>query len=303
MSQMGPGCSAEALAPLDRAVRRAGGRNPGRSNRRSSAEYRSRGPRHVCYRRSHEARCYDDDAGECPGALTDDSVRSPGASAPGLRRAVTRPHIREETTMHDHRKLGRELGLFDTDPLIGAGLPYWLPDGAAVRHALEEYIRDRRAAGRLPARVLARARQAGAVRDLRALVALQRGHVPADGSRRRAGRPAAEPLSPPRGDLPLPLPQLPRTAPADGRAGRHVPLRAVGRARRADPGPGDPAQRRAHLLHPGPGDRGGAGGAGADPPGVRGARHHARPATGSPCPAPAGSTSPRPRCGGGPPPC
>jgi threonyl-tRNA synthetase len=44
--------------------------------------------------------------------------------------------------MYDHRKLGRELGLFDTDPLIGAGLPYWLPDGAVVRHALEEYIRD-----------------------------------------------------------------------------------------------------------------------------------------------------------------
>jgi len=43
--------------------------------------------------------------------------------------------------MHDHRKLGRELGLFDTDPLIGSGLPYWLPDGAIVRHALEEYIR------------------------------------------------------------------------------------------------------------------------------------------------------------------
>ncbi|WP_405718789.1 threonine--tRNA ligase [Streptomyces sp. NBC_00046] len=49
--------------------------------------------------------------------------------------------------MHDHRKLGRELGLFDTDPLIGAGLPYWLPDGAAVRHTLEEYVRtaERRA--------------------------------------------------------------------------------------------------------------------------------------------------------------
>ncbi len=44
--------------------------------------------------------------------------------------------------MPDHRKLGRELGLFDTDPLIGAGLPYWLPDGAIVRHTLEEYIRD-----------------------------------------------------------------------------------------------------------------------------------------------------------------
>ncbi|PZF84343.1 threonine--tRNA ligase [Jiangella anatolica] len=42
--------------------------------------------------------------------------------------------------MHDHRKLGRELELFGSDPLIGAGLPYWLPAGAAVRHALEEYV-------------------------------------------------------------------------------------------------------------------------------------------------------------------
>ncbi|MFE5023988.1 threonine--tRNA ligase [Streptomyces sp. NPDC056656] len=52
-----------------------------------------------------------------------------------------------EGPKHDHRRLGRELGLFDTDPLIGAGLPYWLPDGAAVRHTLEEYIRtaERRA--------------------------------------------------------------------------------------------------------------------------------------------------------------
>ncbi|GHH91253.1 threonine--tRNA ligase [Streptomyces capillispiralis] len=50
--------------------------------------------------------------------------------------------------MHDHRRLGRELGLFDTDPLMGAGLPYWLPDGALVRHTLEEYVREaERAAG------------------------------------------------------------------------------------------------------------------------------------------------------------
>ncbi|MGW8374901.1 aminoacyl--tRNA ligase-related protein [Streptomyces sp. ODS28] len=44
--------------------------------------------------------------------------------------------------MSDHRRLGRALSLFDTDPLIGAGLPYWLPDGATVRHALEEYVRE-----------------------------------------------------------------------------------------------------------------------------------------------------------------
>jgi threonyl-tRNA synthetase len=42
--------------------------------------------------------------------------------------------------MQDHRRLGRELEIFDTDALIGAGLPYWLPAGAAMRHALEEYV-------------------------------------------------------------------------------------------------------------------------------------------------------------------
>ncbi|MFI7499278.1 threonine--tRNA ligase [Streptomyces sp. NPDC049687] len=50
--------------------------------------------------------------------------------------------------MYDHRSLGRALDLFDTDPLMGAGLPYWLPDGAIVRHTLEEYVREaERAAG------------------------------------------------------------------------------------------------------------------------------------------------------------
>ncbi|MGK5678838.1 threonine--tRNA ligase [Actinoplanes sp. URMC 104] len=45
--------------------------------------------------------------------------------------------------MHaDHRKLGRELDLFDSDPLIGAGLPFWLPAGAAARHAVESYLYD-----------------------------------------------------------------------------------------------------------------------------------------------------------------
>jgi len=45
--------------------------------------------------------------------------------------------------MHiDHRKLGRELDLFDSDPLIGAGLPFWLPGGAAARHAVESFLHD-----------------------------------------------------------------------------------------------------------------------------------------------------------------
>ncbi|BCJ48737.1 threonine--tRNA ligase [Actinoplanes sp. NBRC 14428] len=42
----------------------------------------------------------------------------------------------------DHRRLGRELDVFDSDPLIGAGLPFWLPEGAAARHEVEAYVRD-----------------------------------------------------------------------------------------------------------------------------------------------------------------
>jgi threonyl-tRNA synthetase len=44
--------------------------------------------------------------------------------------------------MVDHRNLGRELELFASDPLSGAGLPLWLPAGAAARHAVEEYLRE-----------------------------------------------------------------------------------------------------------------------------------------------------------------
>jgi threonyl-tRNA synthetase len=44
--------------------------------------------------------------------------------------------------MIDHRKLGRELELFASAPLVGAGLPIWLPAGAAARHAIESYIRE-----------------------------------------------------------------------------------------------------------------------------------------------------------------
>ncbi|WP_405113797.1 threonine--tRNA ligase [Micromonospora sp. NBC_01405] len=44
--------------------------------------------------------------------------------------------------MTDHRRLGRELELFVSDPLTGAGLPIWLPAGAAARHAVEAYVHE-----------------------------------------------------------------------------------------------------------------------------------------------------------------
>ncbi|AGL15889.1 threonine--tRNA ligase [Actinoplanes sp. N902-109] len=40
----------------------------------------------------------------------------------------------------DHRKLGRDLDIFDSDPMIGAGLPFWLPAGAAARHEIELFL-------------------------------------------------------------------------------------------------------------------------------------------------------------------
>src|SRR5262245_49277018 len=42
----------------------------------------------------------------------------------------------------DHRRLGRDLELFVSAPLVGAGLPIWLPAGAAARHAVEEFVRE-----------------------------------------------------------------------------------------------------------------------------------------------------------------
>ncbi|WP_275411641.1 threonine--tRNA ligase [Catellatospora bangladeshensis] len=51
------------------------------------------------------------------------------------------PHL-EEHTVKDHRRLGRELEIYHADPMIGAGLPLWLPAGAAARHAIEEYVRE-----------------------------------------------------------------------------------------------------------------------------------------------------------------
>ena len=48
----------------------------------------------------------------------------------------------EEAKRRDHRKLGRELGLFAFAQEVGQGLPLWLPRGATVRRVLERYIID-----------------------------------------------------------------------------------------------------------------------------------------------------------------
>ena len=42
----------------------------------------------------------------------------------------------------DHKRLGRELGLFTFSETVGKGLPLWLPKGATIRRELERFIVD-----------------------------------------------------------------------------------------------------------------------------------------------------------------
>ena len=52
-------------------------------------------------------------------------------------------HLRnlEEAEKRDHRKLGRELGIYTMDPLAGVGLPMYLPKGARVIRTMQEWLR------------------------------------------------------------------------------------------------------------------------------------------------------------------
>jgi threonyl-tRNA synthetase len=47
----------------------------------------------------------------------------------------------EEAKKRDHRKLGKEMELFAFSSKVGAGLPLWLPKGAALRDRLEQFLR------------------------------------------------------------------------------------------------------------------------------------------------------------------
>ena len=53
----------------------------------------------------------------------------------------------EEAKRRDHRRVGKELGLFTVSDQVGSGLPLWLPKGATIRRILEDYIleQERRA--------------------------------------------------------------------------------------------------------------------------------------------------------------
>ena len=47
----------------------------------------------------------------------------------------------EEAEKRDHRKLGRELGIYTMDPLAGVGLPMYLPKGARIIRTMQGWLR------------------------------------------------------------------------------------------------------------------------------------------------------------------
>jgi threonyl-tRNA synthetase len=47
----------------------------------------------------------------------------------------------EEAKKRDHKKLGKELGIYMIDSMIGQGLPVWLPNGTIIRRTLESFLR------------------------------------------------------------------------------------------------------------------------------------------------------------------
>ncbi|HIK37109.1 MAG TPA: threonine--tRNA ligase, partial [Geminocystis sp. M7585_C2015_104] len=49
---------------------------------------------------------------------------------------------KQEAQKRDHRRLGKELGLFIFADSVGPGLPLWTPKGTILRHTLEEFLRQ-----------------------------------------------------------------------------------------------------------------------------------------------------------------
>jgi threonyl-tRNA synthetase len=49
---------------------------------------------------------------------------------------------KEEAQRRDHRKLGKELGLFIFSDLVGPGLPLWTPKGTLLRSLLEDFLKQ-----------------------------------------------------------------------------------------------------------------------------------------------------------------
>ncbi|MET3730622.1 threonine--tRNA ligase [Moheibacter stercoris] len=67
-------------------------------------------------------------------------VRVYGITFPKQKDLTEYLELLEEAKKRDHRKLGKELGIFAFSEKVGQGLPLWLPKGAALRKKLENFL-------------------------------------------------------------------------------------------------------------------------------------------------------------------
>ncbi|KAF1853110.1 hypothetical protein Lal_00009470 [Lupinus albus] len=65
-----------------------------------------------------------------------------GISFPKQKDLTEYLELLEEAKKRDHRKLGKELGIFAFSEKVGQGLPLWLPKGAALRKKLENFLSE-----------------------------------------------------------------------------------------------------------------------------------------------------------------
>ena len=74
-----------------------------------------------------------------------------GITFPKAKELKEHLHRLEEAKKRDHRKLGKELGLFTFSQRVGQGLPLWLPKGAQLKERLEDFLKKvQQRAGYLP---------------------------------------------------------------------------------------------------------------------------------------------------------
>jgi threonyl-tRNA synthetase len=92
-------------------------------------------------------------------------------------------HRKEEALRRDHRKLGKELGLFIFADAVGPGLPLWTPKGTVFEKYFRRLLETRTNQARLFASCDSPHCQSRFVQNLRSLAEIQRRYVSADGRR------------------------------------------------------------------------------------------------------------------------
>src|SRR5579859_7154227 len=65
-----------------------------------------------------------------------------GVTFPSQKELDEYLHMIEEAKKRDHRKLGKELGIFTFDEQVGPGLPLWMPNGAVIIEQLEKLAKE-----------------------------------------------------------------------------------------------------------------------------------------------------------------